>query len=314
MDPLDTPVLAVVGATATGKTALAETLASELGAEVICADSRQVFRELEIGTGKPTPEERAGRPHHLFDALSLEDRATAGWYGRVSAAARSEVRSRGALPLLVGGSGLYLQAARQGLAPAPRPDAAMREELRQELAARGPEALHAQLAEVDPVAARRIAPRDGQRIVRALEVERLSGRPLTWWLAQPPVGLTPERWVLLELTLPATELDARIATRTRWMLTHGLPEEVRALAQAGRTPALRRLRAVGYDETLDLLDGTIDREAAEGRIDRRTRQLAKRQRTWFRHQVRAHPVDALLPLARQRALALDLLRRELPAR
>lgn len=308
------PVLAIVGATATGKTALAESLAEELRAEILCADSRQVFRELEIGTGKPAPDERAARPHHLFDALSLEERATAGWYGRESARVREEARGRGALPLLVGGSGLYLRAAERGLAPAPPRHAATREELLRELAARGPEALHARLAEVDPTAARRIAPRDRQRIVRALEVERVSGQPLSWWLEQPPAAPLEERWLLLELTLPAETLKLRIAARTRWMMSHGLPEEVRTLVERGREPALRELRAVGYDETLDLLAGTIDQSEAEARIDRRTLQLAKRQRTWFRHQIRAHAVDARLPLASQRVLALDLVRRELERR
>jgi tRNA dimethylallyltransferase len=308
--PRDLPlVLGVVGATATGKTALAETLAGKLGAEVICADSRQVFRELEIGTGKPTREERAGRPHHLFDALSLEDRATAGWYGRASAALRDELRGRGALPLFVGGSGLYLRAAQQGLAPAPPEDPLLRARLRDELAAHGPEALHAQLAAVDPVAARRIGPRDRQRIVRALEVERASGRPLTWWLSQPAAERSRERWLLLELELPAKELDARISARTRWMMSQGLLEEVRALVRAGHGDALRRLRAVGYDETLDLLEGAIDRPTAEARIDRRTRQLAKRQRTWFRHQAKTEPLDARLPLETLREQALDVVRR-----
>ena len=306
MGTLDPPLtLALVGATATGKTALAEALAAELDGEVICADSRQVFRELEIGTGKPTREERGARPHHLFEALTLEQRPTAGWYGRAAQAVRAEVRARGRLPLLVGGSGLYLRAAQRGLAPSPPRHAEVRARLEAELAEQGPEALHARLKELDPAAARRIAPRDRQRILRALEVERVSGRPLTWWLAQPPPVAQEERWLLLELELPAAELDRRIATRTRWMLDHGLPEEVQGLLAAGLGNALRALRAVGYDETLDWLAGLIDRQAAEARIDLRTRQLAKRQRTWFRHQVDAHRLDARAPLEMLRAQALE---------
>src|SRR5262249_52483009 len=157
----------------------------------------------------------------------------------------------------------------------------------------------------DPAAARGIAPRDRQRILRALEVERVSGRPLSWWLGQPAPAAQEERWLLLELELPAGELDRRIATRTRWMLDHGLPEEVGGLRSAGLGDALRDLRAVGYDETLDLLSGLIDRETAEARIDLRTRQLAKRQRTWFRHQVDAHRLDARSPLEVLRAQALE---------
>ena len=315
MGRLDPPLtLALVGATATGKTALAEALAADLAGEVICADSRQVFRELEIGTGKPTREERGERPHHLFEALTLEQRPTAGWYARAARRVRAEVRARGHLPLLVGGSGLYLRATQRGLAPSPSHDAAVRARLEAELAEQGPEALHGRLAEVDPAAARRIAPRDRQRILRALEVERVSGRPLTWWLAQPAPAAPEERWLLLELTLPSAELDRRIATRTRWMLDHGLPEEVQGLLAAGLGEALRALRAVGYDETLDLLAGLIDREAAEARIDLRTRQLAKRQRTWFRHQVDAQKLDARPPLEVLRAQALDWWRGEIGSR
>jgi len=315
MDRHDPPLtLAVVGATATGKTALAEALAAELSAEVICADSRQVFGELEIGTGKPTPRERAQAPHHLFEALTLEQRPTAGWYGRAAGTVRAEVRSRGRLPLLVGGSGLYLRAAQGGLAPAPPRDPEVRAQLEAELATQGPQALHARLAQVDPAAAGRIAPRDRQRILRALEVEQLSGRPLSWWLAQPAPAAAKERWLLLELELPTTELDRRVTARTRWMMDHGLSEEVQGLLDAGLGQALRDLRAVGYDETLDLLSGAIDRETAESRIDLRTRQLAKRQRTWFRHQTVTHRLDGRAPLEVLRAQALDLWRDELASR
>ena len=307
IDALPLRVLAVVGPTATGKTALAEALASALGAELICADSRQVFRELEIGTGKPTAEARAARPHHLFDALSLTQRPTAGWYARAAAAARDEIRARGKTPLFVGGSGLYLRAAQQGLAAAPPEDRMVRGRLREELTALGPEALHSRLAEVDPVAARRIAPRDRQRIVRALEVEEVSGRPLSWWLAREHAAPSAGRWLLLMPELPSAEQDARIAARTRWMFSHGLLEETRALVEAGHREALRALRAVGYDEALDLLECTIDRATAEQRIDRRTRQLAKRQRTWFRHQAKTQTLDARLPGDRLLAQALALL-------
>ena len=289
-------VLAVVGATATGKTALGEALAERLGAEIVCADSRQVFRELEIGTGKPSPEERRLRPHHLFEALVLGDRASAGWYGRASAAARAEIRARGALPLLVGGSGLYLRAAAEGLAEEPPHDPQVRARLRAELDDHGPEALHARLAGVDPTAAERIAPRDRQRIVRALEVQETSGRPMSWWRARPHGTGSGESWRVIELTLDGEALDARIERRTRWMLENGLVEETRVIVDAGLGPALRSLRAVGYDEALAVLEGAIDREEAEARIRRRTRQLAKRQRTWFRHQVEAHRLDAEAPL------------------
>lgn len=299
-------VVAVVGATASGKTELAESLAATLGAEIVCADSRQVFRELEIGTGKPTPEERAERPHQLFDALALGARASAGWYARACAAARQEIRARGRLPLLVGGSGLYLKAAREGLAGEPPHDPEVRPRLAAELDAHGPEALHARLAAVDPLTAARLAPRDRQRVTRALEVHEISGRPLSWWHAQPAAPLLDERWLVFELVVAPGELRTRITARTRWMFDHGLMEETRALMEAGRGQALRALRAVGYDEAMAVQEGSMSRADAETRTSARTAQLARRQRTWFRHQVQASRLDrsgeADLTVAREEIL------------
>ncbi|HEY3216654.1 MAG TPA: tRNA (adenosine(37)-N6)-dimethylallyltransferase MiaA [Candidatus Eisenbacteria bacterium] len=285
-------VLAVVGATATGKTALGEAIARTLGAEIVCADSRQLFRELEVGTGKPTPEQRAGQPHHLFDALRLGQRASAGWYARACRDVRESVIARGRLPILVGGSGLYVRAARHGLAAQPPHDPSLRRRLQHELEAVGPEALHARLALVDPTIAARLAPRDRQRITRALEVYEASGRPLSWWHDQkghPHVG---EAWLLVELVVPLAVLGERIARRTRWMFENGLVEETRGLLEAGYGRTLRELRAVGYDEAMGLIEGQLTRAAAEERTSLRTRQLAKRQRTWFRHQVDAVHLDA----------------------
>jgi tRNA dimethylallyltransferase len=280
-------VIAIVGATATGKTALAEALAEALGAEIVCADSRQVFRELEVGTGKPDPGERAIRPHHLFDALALGDRASAGWYARACAEVRDAVRSRARLPLLVGGSGLYLRAAERGLAQEPPLDAAVRERLRAETRGIRSEELHARLAARDPTTAARLAPGDRQRVSRALEVLEASGKPLSWWHARGPAPARRESWKVLELVVDSDELRARVAHRTRWMMEHGLVEETRALVEAGHGEALRALRAVGYDEVLALLAGELERDDAEARINQRTAQLAKRQRTWFRHQIQA---------------------------
>jgi tRNA dimethylallyltransferase len=284
--------LALVGATATGKTALAERLAERLGAEVVCADSRQVFRELEIGTGKPAPAARAARPHHLFDALALGQRPSAGWYARAARGAGAEVRARGRLPLLCGGSGLWLRAAQRGLAGTPPHDPRRRARLAAELEALGPEALHARLAACDPVTARRLARRDAQRIARALEVWEASGRPLSWWHEHAPPPAAAERWRVVELVVSPAALRERIARRTRWMFDNGLVEETAALLAAGRGAALRHLRAIGYDEAVAMLEGRLPRPEAEARVNRRTAQLAKRQRTWFRHQVEAVRLEA----------------------
>lgn len=280
--------VAVVGATATGKSALAESLAAVLDAEIVCCDSRQVYAELEIGTGKPSAGERAERPHHLFDALSLGAHASAGWFARAAGEACLAIRARGRLPLLVGGSGLYLRALREGLSPMPPHDPAVRERLRAELASGGAEALHTRLSAVDPVTAGRVAARDRQRIVRALEVAESTGHPLSWWHARtPPRRAEGDTWGVLEVVVEPVILRERIAARTSAMFAHGLIEEVGGLIERGLADRLRALRAIGYDEALELLAGRLGRREAEARVNLRTARLAKRQRTWFRHQVEA---------------------------
>jgi len=285
-------VVAIVGATATGKTGLAEALADALDAEVVCCDSRQVFAELEIGTGKPTFEERGARPHHLFDALRLGAHPSAGWYARAARETCIAIRGRGRTTLLVGGSGLYLRALQEGLAPTPPHDAEVRARLRAELEAEGPERLHARLRNVDPETAARVGERDRQRIVRALEVAEASGRPLSWWHTRTPGTDPAEAWRVMEVVVEPAELRERIARRTAWMFVHGLIEETRALLERGLGEPLRALQAIGYDEALAVIAGTLSRDEAEARVNLRTAQLAKRQRTWFRHQVEAIRLEA----------------------
>ena len=288
----DARVIALVGATATGKTAVAEALAATLDAEIVCCDSRQLFRELEIGTGKPTPAERAARPHHLFEALGLEERASAGRYAALAAEACASIHARGRPVLLVGGSGLYLAALMRGLSPEPAHAPEVRRRVRETLEAEGPEAMHRRLSKVDPATAGRLKPRDRQRIARALEVYESRGGPLSWWHARPTAPALAATWRIVELTVAPEALEERIARRTRAMFEGGLLEETRALLDAGRGDAVRALRAVGYDEAIALIEGRIDRDAAEAATDRRTRQLAKRQRTWFRHQVEAERLES----------------------
>jgi len=286
------PIVVVAGATATGKTAVAEILAARLDGEVVCADSRQVFRALEVGTGKPSPAERAARPHHLFEALALGERPSAGWYARAAAAAVEAIRARGRTPVLVGGTGLWLRAAMRGLAPAPAGDPAVRARLAAEAAAEGPEALHRRLAARDPATAARLRPRDAQRVMRALEVLESTGRPLSWWHRRPPEGAVAGPWRVAELRVAPRALLVRIEARARWMFAHGLLDEAGAIAAAGLAPALRALSAVGYDEALDAVEGRLSVEDAVVRTVLRTRQLAKRQRTWFRHQLEAARIEA----------------------
>jgi tRNA dimethylallyltransferase len=283
--------VAVVGATATGKTAVGERLAARLRGAVVCADARQVFRELELGTGKPTPAERAARPHHLFDLHSLGEAATAGGWARAAADVCERCFAAGTLPVLVGGSGLYLSALQQGLHPEPPRDESLRARLIEECAASGVEAMHARLVQLDAETAAKLRVRDRQRVLRALEVVIAGGRPLARWREQPPEPPLRAEWRMFELVAAPAVLSPRIEQRTREMWEQGLLEEVRGIVAAGRGEALRRLAAIGYDEALDVLEGALTPEVARERMDQRTRQLAKRQRTWFRHQVQAERIE-----------------------
>jgi tRNA dimethylallyltransferase len=283
-------LLAVVGATATGKTAAGEALAAQVGGEVVCADARQVFRELELGTGKPTPAERGTRPHHLFEWLALGERPTAGRWARAAAEVCERCFARGVTPVLVGGSGLYLVALQRGLHPEPPRDPAARAGLEAECDAVGVEEMHARLAARDPEAAAALARRDRQRVLRALEITGVCGHTLAWWRSRPREAPLAAEWRTFELTCEPAALAERIAERTQAMWEQGLLAETRALCEAGLEPALRRLAAIGYDEALERLAGRLSATEAEQRMNARTRQLAKRQRTWFRHQMATEPL------------------------
>lgn len=280
-------LLAIVGATATGKTGVGETLAERIAGEVVCADARQVFRELELGTGKPTPVERATRPHHLFEWLGLGERATAGRWARAAAEVCEACFARGTVPVIVGGSGLYLAALERGLHPEPPRDPSVRQALEQECGAVGVERMHEQLRALDPGTAAALGPRDRQRVLRALEIQRTSGHTLAWWRERPRETPLAAEWRAFELTCSPASLAERIVARTRAMWEQGLLAETRSLRDAGLEPELRRLAAIGYDEALDQLAGLASPDEAERRMNERTRQLAKRQRTWFRHQLSA---------------------------
>jgi tRNA dimethylallyltransferase len=199
--------------------------------------------------------------------------------------------------VLVGGSGLYLRAASRGLAPLPPADPAIRLRLQVELEAHGPQALHQRLSSVDPETAARLGPRDHPRITRALEVIESTGRPLSWWHGRRERGGIAGPWMSFELRAGAAFLRERIAARTRWMYRNGLCDETRALIERGLGPAMLELHAVGYDEAAAALAGELSLAGAEARTVLRTAQLAKRQRTWFRHQSNALPfsVDDLAP-------------------
>ncbi len=276
----------LMGPTAAGKTEAALALARALGGEVVSVDSAQVYRGMDVGTAKPPPEVRAEVPHHLIDILEPEESYSAARFRREALEAVAAIAARGRLPVLAGGTMLYFRALEQGLAPLPEADREVRAAIAAEAAERGWAALHAELARVDPEAAARIHPNDPQRIQRALEVWRLTGRPLSAWLAEARAAPPPFRAVRVALA-PAdrAELHRRIAMRLDAMLEAGFVEEVARLrARPGLTRAHPSMRAVGYRQVWDHLEGRWDAAEMRARALYATRQLAKRQLTWLRRR------------------------------
>ena len=278
------PVLCVVGPTAAGKSALALELAGPLVGEIVNADALQVYRGFDIGTAKPGAEDRRRVPHHLLDILEPHQQFSAGEFARRARRAIDEIQSRRRLPMLVGGSGLYLRALVEGISPIPAVDPELRRRLRQRLEAEGLEALRAELSRLDPETAARLAPADGQRLLRALEVALGTGRPLSAWLAERPVGGGGIDAVWIGLTVARALLYDRIAVRVGRMLAAGWVDEVRRLLESGLEPSLPAFQAIGYRELAAYIAGDSTLAEATERIVRATRRYAKRQMTWFRRQ------------------------------
>ncbi|HWV37618.1 MAG TPA: tRNA (adenosine(37)-N6)-dimethylallyltransferase MiaA [Vulgatibacter sp.] len=272
---------AIVGPTASGKTALALEVAARLPVEIVSCDSQAVYRGLDIGTAKPTAAERAAVPHHLVDVADPADDFSAATYVRLADAAIADIASRGRIPLVVGGTGLYLRSLLRGIFEAPPKDEALRRSLEARAAEEGTQALHRELAAVDPAAAARIAPADRVRIVRALEVHRLTGRTISEHHALHRGGERRYRAAVFGVTPPREELARRVAIRARRMFDEGLAEEAAALARDPRVRA--RLEGImGYREALLLAAGKLSREEAIERTRLEQRRYAKRQLTWFR--------------------------------
>jgi len=278
------PVLAIVGPTATGKSALALALAVRLGGEIVNADALQVYRGFDVGTAKPRPEERARVPHHLIDILEPHERYSAGEFARRAREAIAEIQGRGRAPIVVGGSGLYLRALFEGLSPVPPGNAEVRRELRERLDVEGLAPLREQLITLDPVTAQRLGAGDTQRVLRALEVAIVSGRPLSAWTADQPFGTQGIAVVRIGLTLPRSILYDRIAGRVTQMLEAGWLDEVAALLRRGYSATLPAFQAIGYRQLVRHLGGMLSLELAVADIVRETRRFAKRQETWFRKE------------------------------
>lgn len=278
------PILAIVGATATGKSALALELAGEIGGEIVSADSLQVYRGLDLGTAKPSAADRARVPHHLVDILEPDEVYSAGEFARRARAAIDEIAGRGRIPIVVGGSGLYLRALLRGLSPLPPGDPEVRAALRLRLAIEGLPALREELVRIDPRTAARLTAGDTQRTLRALEVECVTGRPLSAWLDEQPFGIQAIAAVQIGLTLPRSILYDRIAGRVVWMMEAGWLGEVAGLLQRGLSPRLPAFQAIGYRQLVRHLEGDGSLEQAIAEIVRETRRFAKRQETWFRKE------------------------------
>ncbi|MGB3440921.1 MAG: tRNA (adenosine(37)-N6)-dimethylallyltransferase MiaA [Actinophytocola sp.] len=292
--------IAIVGPTATGKSALAIALAEELGGEVVNADAMQLYRGMDIGTAKVTEEERKGVPHHLLDVLDVTEAASVAAYQRDARATVERLLDENRVPILTGGSGLYVRAVLDELEfPGTDPD--IRARLEQELADAGPQRLHDRLARLDPVAATAILPSNGRRVVRALEVIELTGRPFSATMPRPG----PARYDTLQLglDLDTEELDRRVDLRVTLMFEQGLVDEVRHLEKQGLRTGRTASRALGYQQVLDQFDTDHDMTAAAAATARATRRFVRRQRSWFRRDQRIEWLDATDPNLLGTALA-----------
>jgi tRNA dimethylallyltransferase len=274
----------VVGPTASGKSALALRLARELGGEIVSCDSLQVYRGLDVGSAKATLAERALVPHHLLDVVEPHEPFSAADYSRLARGALAAIRARGRRAIVAGGTGLYLRALTGGLFEGPSRDEALRARLERLAGRHSSQRLHRLLGHVDPVAAARTNPRDLVRIVRALEVYWLTGRPMSGEQQRGSAPLEGFRTLVLGLAPERSALREAVEARTRRMLRDGLVAETEAvLARYGGVPP-RPLFAIGYRQALSVLRGELTLEAAEREIVTETMRFAKRQMTWFRHQ------------------------------
>ena len=298
-------LVVIVGPTAVGKTELAMGLAVALGGEVVSADSRQVYRYLDIGTAKPTPGQRASVPHHLIDIVAPDQVLTLAQYQEKAYLAIAEVISRGRLPILTGGTGQYVAAVTEGWTiPRVTPNPARRAELYAVAGTEGAEALHARLVAVDPVAAAKIDARNVRRVVRALEVHELTGKPISdSQTKQPP----PYRIVRIGLTLDRAELYRRVDDRLETMMAAGLVDEVRALACTGYGFDLPALSGLGYRQIGMYLRGEVGLDEAVRLVKRHTRRFVRQQYNWFRlsddkihwFDAGSNPVASVLGLVRR---------------
>jgi tRNA dimethylallyltransferase len=298
-------IFVLTGPTGAGKSELGINLAERLGAEIVAMDSMTLYRGMDIGTAKPDRDQRRRVPHHLIDILDPWQSATVAWWLAQAMESCQAIHARGKRVLFVGGTPLYLKALLRGLFQGPPANTELRQRLENEAATLGREALHGRLAQVDPIAAARLHPNDQRRVVRALEVWELTGRPISDWQTQwgdqramsvsdrsllPPLAHAPGSPTVVWLERARTELYARIDARVQKMFAAGLIEEVQALLRLGQPLSKEASQALGYKETFAYLEGRATQEETVRRIQTRTRNFAKRQITWFRHLPECRPV------------------------
>jgi tRNA dimethylallyltransferase len=309
--PNDAALVAIVGPTASGKSALGVFLAKRVGGEVVACDSTQLYRGFDIGTVKPTLEERGGVPHHLLDIYSHGEAVTAGEYRRLALGVLDDLRRRGQVPIFTVGTGLYLRALLEGLAEAPLRSDELRERLRASASHHAPGHLHRILRRLDPSAAARIAPGDEQKLIRAIEVCLLARKPLSEVHRAGRARLEGWRAIKVGLMPPREALYGRIHARVQVMLGRGWLEEVRALVASGLSEDAKPFDFIGYRELRAHLRGAISLEDAVAAIAQATRRYAKRQITWFRREPGVHWMESFGDDPATQEAALAWVRRQL---
>ena len=298
-----TRLIVILGPTASGKSALAIELAKRLNGEILVCDSTQVYRHFDIGTAKVAPRDQGGIPHHLVDLVEPNEIFTAGDYRRHALLALDNLRRRSRLPILAAGTGLYLRALLEGLADAPTRSEELRDRLRRSAKQHGPVHLHKILARLDPASAARIAPRDTQKIIRAIEMRILAGKPVAEIFRPDRAALEGYAITKIGLAPPRPALYARIDARVNEMLAAGWLDEVRALVSSGArdkarenvcgiAPDSKPFQFIGYSDLRAHLEGTITLATAVANIQQSTRRFAKRQLTWFRREPEVHWLEA----------------------
>jgi tRNA dimethylallyltransferase len=310
-------LVAILGATAVGKSALGIRLAQRFNGEVVSCDSTAVYRGFDIGTDKVPPAERGGIPHHMIDVADPTEEYSAARYSREAAIIIRDITTRGALPILVGGTGLYYRALTRGFFPGPSRDTALRSRLERIAHRRGPEKLHAWLCRVDRPASMRIQPRDLKRIIRALEVYLLTGRPITSHFADTVSPLEGYNVIAFALRIPPEATARRVARRVDAQFEQGLLDEVRGLLAAGVPQTAHPFTGLVYRQALEHLEGVRDEPATRELIVRENRKYARRQLIWFRKEPNLRWIQAAGERAQTleevaRALAVMEIRRDAP--